>query len=432
MQSNRLALVAPLSVILAAAGATNFACSNSDDDNNNAKADSGVYIDGGIQEGVPPGSGYTPPAGGDDDDDDDSGTTPGSEAGTTPPTDGGGGDTGTTPPTDAGDAGDSGGGTTLPTTLAVLRLGDGMTALPTSSETTTAAFIDFYKVSGGAATGTPVSLGSGFSVIFAQLGGGLALSTNGHYLAVGGFNVAAGTANAAGLVRSIARVSAAGAVDTSTISGAFTGSGTSYIRDVASVDGTAFWVTGTGSPDGTYYIPFGDTGTGGVQLESSPATTRDVGIFAGQLYISAATTTTPTFTGVGPVGTAAPKTTGQTATVAITDATNPEGFVAFDTDTTAGVDLAYVADGTNGVLKFKLSGTTWSEVGSAITIGAGGARAITGFVNAGAVSLFATSDDGTVIAAIADTLTSTTNGTATTLVTAGTKTSLRGIAFAAQ
>ena len=441
MQSNRLALVAPLCVILAAAGATNFACSNSDDDNNNAQADSGVYIDGGIQQGVPPGSGYTPPAGDDDDDDDDGGMTMGGgEGGTTPPTDGGG-DTGATPPTDAGDAGDSGGGGTAPTVLAVLRVGDGTTAVP-GAETTASTFIDFYKIADGTSGGTSVTFGATWSTIANTLGGGLALSSDGHYLAVGGYTAAPNTVNAAALTRSVARVSAAGTIDTSTVVGAFNNGTTAYIRDVASVDGTGFWVTGssgTSATEGTFYVPFGDTGSGSVQLEQAtpaPAATRQVGIFGGQLYVSAATAT---FDGVGTVGTGTPKTGPQTPALVVTDTAtgDPEGFVGLDTDTTAGVDTFYVADATTGLHKWKLSGGTFAEVGTALTFGAGaaaGARAVTGFVSGTSIKLFVTTDDGTTIQSVTDTTTSTTNGTvgAAAFATAGTDKAFRGIAFAAQ
>lgn len=430
MQSNRLALVAPLSVLLAAGGAINFACSNSDDDNNSAKVDSGVYIDGGIQEGVPPGSGYMPPAGGDDDDDDDdSGVTPGGEGGT-PPTDGGG-DTGTTPPTDAGDAGDSGGGGTAPTTLAVLRLGDGTAALPAATATASAS-IDFFKVADGTSGGATVSLPTTFSVVYSPSEGGMNRSTDGHYLVFGGVTAAAGTTNAITLPRPIARVSAAGTVDLTTISTAFEDG----IRSVASVDGSAFWIVGTGTPNGTSYEAFGNTGAGAVQLETNPGTTRDVGIFAGQLFVSADSTTAPAFDGVGPVGSGTPTTaiTGGVASVlpGMTGEPSPYGFVAFDTDTVAGIDVIYIADATDGIEKWHLSGATWSKVGASVAIGAGGARSITGFQNAGAVKLFATSYDGTVVSALSDTVTSTALGTATTLVTAPAKESFRGIAFAAQ
>lgn len=75
----------------------------------------------------------------------------------------------------------------------------------------------------------------------------LALSPDGNYLALGGYDAAVGTAkvgSAAGIKRTIARIDAAGNVDTTTaLTGAFAGSN---FRGVAT-DGTQFWGAGDGT-----------------------------------------------------------------------------------------------------------------------------------------------------------------------------------------
>jgi hypothetical protein len=155
--------------------------------------------------------------------------------------------------------------------VAVVRVGDGTTAL--SSGVAAPVFIERHLLS-GALVDSPIPLpvaASGPNQPLTLSGtasseGALWRSIDGHYLSLAGYAAAPGTmgvANTASATtnRVVARIDAAGTVDTSTrLNTGFSGSN---VRGAASVDWTAFWVSGTagsGSPAGIFYVPFGTTG----------------------------------------------------------------------------------------------------------------------------------------------------------------------------
>jgi hypothetical protein len=425
VQSNRLALVAPLSIILAAAGATNFACSNSDDDNNNGQADAGVYIDGGIQQGVPPGSGYMPPAGGDDDDDDDdSGMTgTGGEGGTTPPADAGDGGS-TLPPTDAGDSGGGGSGAVV----AVLVIGDGTNPLAATTSTNPTS-IEYLKADGTIASTVTLPSATGataLTVSSSSLDGQISRSADGKYLLVPGYNLAKGTDIGTG-DRIVGRLAATGAPDLSTkVVG--TGFAASNFRGVASADGTTLFVGGAAG--GIYSTTFGNSTTAAAVVSATPTNTRGLNVYGGDLYVS---------TGATPYGLfdtpiSAPTTVAAVAGWVTTQAAKPQTTQSIGFSSTGGttIDIIYAADEDLGVQKWTLTGTTWSV---AETFATGGAIGITGTYNAATstATLYSTtyaSGDATQLYTFTDTATNKTPATPTKFGAAGTANlAYRGVAL---
>jgi hypothetical protein len=218
--------------------------------------------------------------------------------------------------------------------------------------------------------------------------GALSLSVNGHYLTLVGYGAIPGTANIVTtntVPRVVARIDALGNVDTSTSftpNTAFVGGTTvlnsSFLRSSATVDGTAFWVSGSASTvagstttGGIWYIPFGPTGgAAAVQLNSTGV--RDIGIFGGQLYgdgDNIATSSRPEFftvgTGTPTTGTGLPETLLPGFPMETTPGANDVSPWAF---AFVGANTVYIASDQatgagvppNGIQKWTLSGGTWT------------------------------------------------------------------------
>lgn len=266
--------------------------------------------------------------------------------------------------------------------------------------------------------------------------GALARSADRHFLTLAGYATTGGGSSSlsgttvSSINRAVARIGLGGTVDTSTVLTDWS-SGSSPRAAVTS-DGTTFWIAG---------------GAGGVRLTSLGTTTsasisttidnlRVVDIADGQLYIS---TQSGSAVRIGTVGTGLPTTSGQvvTALPGFPTSGSINGFCFLDLDPTVpGVDTLYATDDstTGGILKYSLVSGTWTSNG---TIVASGVRFVTGSVQNGAVSLFATT--GGSSATGGGTLYSYTDatgynggvsGTATALATAATNTAFRGVAFA--
>ncbi len=292
-----------------------------------------------------------------------------------------------------------------PGNLVVSRVGNGTTAL--SNDASLVQLVEYTKT--GMATGYVVSMpvtSNGLNRACTNSGtstseGSLNLSVDGRYLLLGGYDAALGTANVAtsntNPNRVVARVDRNGLVNTVTnfISNSTTASAAYYqgsIRSVASVDGSAFWVSGnesSGSNGGIRYIALNNGNATGTQISTTTTNTRHIGIFNGQLYTTA-NTTSPSLR-MASVGTGLPTTTGQLIANLngfTNTAIGPYGFIFFDRDPlVAGVDLLYVVGlGVTtdaGLLKYSYDGTTWTARGSIIGTGTGVAQiqSITGTIN---------------------------------------------------
>jgi predicted extracellular nuclease len=320
--------------------------------------------------------------------------------------------------------------------LVVVRVGDGGTAL---SSAATPVFLDEYTPAGTLvqSIALPTST-AGANRRLTMSGtatseGALALSVDGRYLTLGGYDADPGTTGVAttttaAVNRVAARVDGSGAIDASTaINDSFSGTN---IRSAVTDDGSRFWAAGGNG--GVRLVALGSAGATTQINSAAPTNVRVVGISGGQLYLSTGSGTM----GVYAVGSGLPTTGGQTPAL-VSAAPSPYGFVGLDRDSgVPGVDTLYVADDSGspngGILKFSFDGTTWTARGSFRPANSG-ARGLTGSVTASGVTLFATTTtSGGQLVKVDDTaaFNATISATSTVLATAATNTAIRGVAFA--
>ena len=232
------------------------------------------------------------------------------------------------------------------------------TSLPTVSSTGNVAFTNSsYSVSEGEMT----------------------LSTNGQYLVTGGYNATVSAwapqqtfSPASVLNRVIATVNGAGVINTTTnLTDAYSGDN---FRGVVSTDGTQFWTSGH-SGDSSDFVHFAQLGAGTSTILTSPngaANVNTVEIFNGQLYDGVRSGSA----GIYQVGTGLPTAAGQPETLFIpVPQTNPLDITSgnkpmspFDfymadlpsnPNSINGVNVAYVADGEMGILRYDYTSSGW-------------------------------------------------------------------------
>jgi hypothetical protein len=214
----------------------------------------------------------------------------------------------------------------------------------------------------------------GISSVGGPNDGALSLSVDGHYLTLAGYDATSpGTPNVSVVTtanpRVIARINAAGVVDTSTYFAAAGAYVSGFIRSAATLDGQGFWASGSdGTTGGIWYIPFGTAG-GGTQL-TRPAV-RVVNLFNGQLYGTAdnsATTLNPVLFAAGSgEPTSAPITlTGlpsfPTVAASGADDMSPWAFAFVGPNTVYIANDQAVSTGgpPNGIQKWTLAAGAWS------------------------------------------------------------------------
>jgi hypothetical protein len=191
----------------------------------------------------------------------------------------------------------------------------------------------------------------------------MTLSANGRDLVVPGYDVASGgTINTSSSSKVVAAITPSGIVDTTT---AFTT--TNPIRGVASVDGSAFWTSGSSS--GVQYVTLGGTTATQISATGSGKTTnnRAIEIYGGQLYADGSTGTGPLY-GPGTVGSGIPTTGSQAETqlngFPTTSGSNAYQFAFANASTLyladASVTNTGVATNAGGIQKWTLSSGTWS------------------------------------------------------------------------
>jgi hypothetical protein len=265
----------------------------------------------------------------------------------------------------------------------------------------------------------------------------LTLSANGEYLLAPGYDAAVGTAKISetsdtSVPRTVGRVSASGAVDTST---ALTDVGNANNpRGATSSDGKTLYWSGAGkSTSGGVHVATLGASTSTL-LSSSDTNARAVEIYNGQLY----TSSDPTKEGIdiATVGTGLPTTGGQ-ATTNLPFATAPSEPYAFSLLTLglgSAPDTMYVADNSAGaIVKFGLVSGKWTKEGS---VAVSAVTGVTANDVAGIVTIFATtsgsSGEGGVLYKITDSsgVNGTLTGNATQIATAPANESFRGVAFA--
>lgn len=290
-----------------------------------------------------------------------------------------------------------------PGNLVVLRLGDG--AAPLVSGAAAPVFLDEYTPAGTlvqsialptAANGTNHAFGISSS---ATSEGHLNLSPDGRFLTCAGYDALPGTLSIAATASSatsrvVARVDLAGNVDTSTATNsAFSGSN---IRSAVTDDGLQFWMVGANS--GVQYATLGASTSTAVST-GSPTNMRTIGIAAGQLYVSSASST---FQGMSAVGIGLPTNAGNTVMLlpGFPMTTGPSSYDFFFAD----ANTVYVADdhtnGNGGVEKWTFSGGLWTLQYVMAPNATTGCRGLSGEVNAGVVTLYATTTAGELAMAI--------------------------------
>lgn len=336
------------------------------------------------------------------------------------------------------------GWTSAPGDVVVYRVGDGSAALSGSAAP---VFLDEYSPSGTLVHSTPLpTAANGAQGALTGSGsaaseGGLTLSADGRYLVATGYDAALGTSGlsssaAKTLPRTVARVDASGAVDTSTVLTDFADGNNP--RSAVSSDGTGFWVGGAAG--GVRYVPLGGA-TSTEIVSNTYKNVRQLEITDGQLYTSA----DPTKAGltVATVGSGLPTTGSLTPqnlpfAVPATAPGEPYGYalltLAGPTTGPAGApDTLYVADNAAGaIVKYGLSNGSWVQQGSTAVPGVTG---LTAQDEDGTVQLYATSPgDGTTGTLYSVTDDSGIGGTldaaAQPIATAPDAEAFRGVAFA--
>lgn len=313
--------------------------------------------------------------------------------------------------------------------LVVVRVGDGAAALSNAS---TATFLEEYTPAGTLVQTIPMPIAaSGLNQPLTNSGtatseGFLSVSVNGQYLLLGGYGVAPGLASVATsanptVARVVGRVDLAGQVDTSTAIGdSFSGRN---IRSVASDDGTRFWVTG--SSDGIRLVTgLGATTTLAVSL--TPLNNRVVDIYNGQLFGTSASTT---FHGLSTVGTGLPTTTGNICTL-LPGQSSTAGPSAYDFFF-ASPSVVYIADdrttGVGGIQRWDLIAGTWTLQYTLALSPTSGCRGVTGFVQNGTTTLWATANSNTGATQLVTVVDTGAASVVTSLVTPAANTAFRGV-----
>jgi hypothetical protein len=300
-------------------------------------------------------------------------------------------------PSDAHDAADA--EPPAPTTVIVLRVGDGTAPLTPAA---TAVFLDEIRLNGGGAARTiamPVTA-NGQNQPFTMTGsavteGELALSGDGKYITLAGYAVAPGAASVsattAGKVkRLVARVDAAGKVDTTTTLGGFYSA--NNVRGAYTPDGTQFWVSGYDPAGGLLYATLGLSTP--IQLASAPQSGHSILAASGQVYATSGSTP---LEGVVSVGAGMPKIAGTTITlVANSQSGFGYGFAIFDRNpSVSGLDTIYLADRRDvasggGLQKWTFDGTAWKLVATFASGLTAGVDYVTALVTASGVVLYVT------------------------------------------
>ncbi len=321
--------------------------------------------------------------------------------------------------------------------VVVYRVGTGSGVLSSSA---TPVFLDEFEPSGALVetVALPTATSGSNKPLLASGSAGseglLTLSADGNYLMASGYDASVGTAKVAetsssSVPRTVARVSAAGEVDTTTaLTDAASGNNP---RSATSSDGTNIWFGGAAG--GIRYTTLGSSTS--TSLNEPDKNVRGVSIFDGQLYTSADPTKAGALT-IAAVGSGLPTTGAQTISN-LTFSAAPKQPYAYSFLTLGlgpGPDTLYVADNEAGaVIKYGLLGGTWTKEGSVAVASVSG---LTANDAGGTVSIFATSSGSEGKAGTLYEITDTSgvggplSGAANAIATAPANEAFRGVAFA--
>lgn len=316
-------------------------------------------------------------------------------------------------------------GALTPGDILLYQVGDG-TSSSTSSSAAAAVFLDEYTTSGVLVQQIAVptsSIAGGNQALTDSASAGsdglLTLSPNGQYITFGGYDAAVGTSSVvnSGVNRSIGIVGANGVVNTSTAANIDSGNN---IRSVVTTNGTQLWTAGAGG--GVYSLTAGSSNATATQLNSGSS--RQVTVFNNQLYVD-------TSSSIYSLGSGLPTSGTPTATLlpGVSTSGSPTGFLfeSLNAADHGAADTLYVADSSNGIVKYSLENGTWIKTGSV----SGSFNDLTAQVVNGTVDLFAIASNSKLVSLTdASGFAGTLNTSATTLVTANSHEVFDGVAFA--
>jgi hypothetical protein len=307
--------------------------------------------------------------------------------------------------------------------IVVVRVGDGSATLSNAS---TAVFLEEYTTAGILVQTISIPTSGDFKLATsgtATSEGAISLSPNGKLLTIAGYDIAPGTASIANttsaiVARKILAINKNGGMIALSSSTAYSANN---IRSAVSNASGDYWAGGTSSSAGG--VQYFGNGTAG-QVSSTVTNIRVVNIFNDQLYFSTSSGTR----GIYKVGDGTPTGTGVTSTnlIATGGSSSAYGF-SFNVANS----ICYVADdrtdGNGGIQNWtSTDGTTWT-LAYTLSVGASlGARGLTVDWTGTNPTLYATTTNSKLVS-IVD---SGSDATATDLVTAGTNTAFRGVAFA--
>ncbi|MDB4932461.1 MAG: uncharacterized protein JWM10_4945 [Myxococcaceae bacterium] len=316
----------------------------------------------------------------------------------------------------------------------VVRVGDGVSTL---SGTAVPVNIETYV--GGVAGATialpTVALGSNRPLTLAGNAGAegtLTRSANRAWAVLGGYTLPVGTAvvGSAQGPRVIARINAAGAVDTRTVLG--TTVETAAIRGVVSVDGSEFWsIHSFGSNGDVVYTAYG--ATSGLSVAGRDVF-RGINLFGQQILAANSNTTS---SGVFAT-TALPRTAGSTIALLpgfpLNMTLSPYGIAAYDRDGNGALDVMFLADDRSvlsggGIQCWRLIGSTWTQVGN-VTGLTNGFRMMTGRTNGANYVFYAATAESRARLQRIDVDGATLVGVVSTIAQAPLNTTYRGVSFA--
>ena len=327
-----------------------------------------------------------------------------------------------------------------PGNLIVVRAGNGTGPLTNSAQH---MFLDEYDRSTPAQAAPAQSLLMPITISGTSAHGFVTQSVDGRYLVVTGFAAPPFIAlinftTAVAFPRAIARIALNGTVDaTTSLTATYSGGAglPGEFHSAATVDGSAFWMSGTASAfqpasnRGLCYTTLGASTS--VQLVATPDSSRVVDIANGQLH---ATSWYVPYVAVSTVGTGLPTTSGQTVAVlsgmsGSNGNAQPWDFWFADSSTLYLADGR--TDGSGGIQKFTKSGSTWSlqyTLAPAVNVGC---RGVSGIRDTAGTHLYATTTQ-TSANQLVSVLDTGIGSTFTTLATAPTNTGFRGVRFVRQ
>lgn len=322
--------------------------------------------------------------------------------------------------------------------LVVVRLGNGTVY---NGGAAARCFLDEYTTTGTLVqtVAMPVTTSGAnrkFMLSNSAYGGLITLSLDNRYLFLPGYDVdefsqPVTSFTSAIAPRIVARIDKNAAINTTTVTGAYSGES---VESAYSPNGTDIAVAGSNINGGgaVRYVTLG--GTTSLSVNTANLTNYQLNVFNNQLYISCEfnNVSIGVFSGTFPI-TVAPTITNLPGLP--TANSTPLGFLLVDlNNTVSGPDVLYVCDGNNyggplanTITKYSLVAGTWVKNNS---ISVTAPRGLTGVVSGTTVTLYATSSTNLYSLVDASGYNANITASLTTLATAAANTSFKGLAFA--